>query len=82
LVGSARPIDLILADFRLGAMDGIELVRQVRIINPDIKAILMSGFGDVRNRVGAEDRITVLQKPLRAEELLRQVREALAAEAF
>ena len=76
IIGSARPVDLILADFRLGGMNGIELVRQARIIRPHLKAILISGLGDVKNRVKDQE-VTVLQKPLRAEELLHQVRQAL-----
>jgi len=76
IIGSARPVDLILADYRLGGMNGIELVRQARTIKPHLKAILISGLGDVKNRV-KDDAVTVLQKPLRAEELLQQVRSAL-----
>ena len=76
IIGSARPVDLILADFRLGGMNGVELVRQARLIKPQLKAILISGFGDVKSRV-QEDTVIVLQKPLRAEELLHQVRTAL-----
>jgi len=82
LLGSSRPIDLILADFRLGAMDGVELVRQARAITPGLKAILISGFGDVRNRISPEDRIVVLQKPLRADALLQNVRDALSVDGF
>ncbi|GEM_PF-4246428 len=82
LLGSARPIDLILADFRLGVMDGVELVRQARVINPGLKAILISGFGDVRNKITDEDRIVVLQKPLRADALLQNVRDALSLEGL
>ena len=76
IIGSARPVDLILADFRLGGMNGIELVRQARVLKPHLRAILISGLGDVKNRVKDDD-VTVLQKPLRAEELLQQVRSAL-----
>lgn len=79
ILGSARPVDLILADFRMGGMNGIELVREARLLKPHIKAILISGLGDVKDRV-RQEQITVLQKPLRAEELLQQVRQALLAE--
>ena len=77
LLGSTRPVDLILADYRLGAMDGLELVRQARSSHPHLKAILISGLGDIANKVRAEEHITVLQKPVRAEELLQQVRQVL-----
>jgi signal transduction histidine kinase len=79
IIGSARPVDLILADFRLGGMNGIELVRQARALKPHLRAILISGLGDVKSRV-QDDAIVVLQKPLRAEELLQQVRAALMQE--
>jgi len=75
IIGSARPVDLILADYRLGGMNGIELVREARLLKPHLKAILISGLGDVKTLV--KDDVTVLQKPLRAEELLQQVRSVL-----
>ena len=76
LLGSKRPIQLILADYKLGGMNGIELVRQARMLRPDLKAILISGFGDLKAR-SKEEGIMVLQKPLRAEQLLQHVRDAL-----
>ncbi len=76
VIGSKRSIQLILADYKLGAMNGIELVRQARALRPDLKAILISGFGDLKARAQDEN-IMVLQKPLRAEQLLQHVRDAL-----
>jgi len=37
---------LILSDFRLDVMDGMELLKIVKAINPSVKTILLTGWND------------------------------------
>jgi signal transduction histidine kinase len=76
ILRSSRAVDLLLADVQMNPMSGIELLRQARALRPALKAILISGMGNVKVDP-AIDNVTILQKPLRAEEFLRRVREAL-----
>ncbi|EES74103.1 MULTISPECIES: response regulator [Paenibacillus] len=39
-------IDVIITDIRMPVVDGLELIKQVKDLRPDIRCILMSGFTD------------------------------------
>jgi DNA-binding NtrC family response regulator len=72
-------IDLVLTDRRLPGMDGVELVRRVRVDHPDLAVIVMTAYGTIESaveamRVGAAD---YLVKPLEAAELLIVIRHAI-----
>jgi two-component system response regulator HydG len=71
--------DLVVADVRMEAVSGLDLLRQVKQGGPDTEVILMTGFGTVESAVeamklGAFDFIT---KPFQPEEILLRVRNAL-----
>lgn len=42
----ARKVDLVLADYRMGATDGVQFLRGVRAAHPTVTRLLMSGFLD------------------------------------
>jgi len=52
-VVSGEPVDLVLADIRMPGINGLELVRQVHEINPDLPCIVITGFGSPENSVEA-----------------------------
>jgi CheY-like chemotaxis protein len=76
ILRSSRVVDLLLADVQMTPMNGTELLRQARVLRPALKTILISGMGNVKIDP-AIDNVMILQKPLRAEEFLRRVRDAL-----
>ena len=70
---------VIMTDIRMPGMDGLELFRRVREIDPDIPMILLTGHGDVAMAVqalkdGAYDFIT---KPFVMDNLVQSLRRAL-----
>lgn len=74
-----QQFDIILTDLRLPDFDGIELIDKLKDINPNVPAILMTRYGDIRSAVtaiksGAFDYIT---KPVNPDELLLTVNKAL-----
>jgi DNA-binding NtrC family response regulator len=78
-LAKGRP-DLVLLDQRLGATDGIELVREVHDGDPDLPIIVMTAYGSVDTAVaamkaGARDYI---QKPIDLEQLGLLVERALS----
>ena len=75
----AGDIDVLMTDFRMPEMDGIELMRKAMEIDPELPVILMTGFADVRGaveaiRAGAHD---YLAKPFDHHEIIRVLLRAL-----
>ena len=50
LDSSRNPVDLLVSDFRLPGMTGIELMRKVRKFHPEVKVILITGQTDPKVR--------------------------------
>jgi CheY-like chemotaxis protein len=66
-----RPIDLAVIDLRLPDMDGLEVLRQAKRINPDIIAIIITAHGTVDSAIEAvrEGAFDYLLKPFSMAEL-------------
>ena len=78
LVRAGDP-DVLLTDFRMPEMDGMELMRKARELDPELPVVLITGFAEVRGaveaiRAGAHD---YLAKPFDHHEVLRVVFRAL-----
>mgnify|MGYP001579606124 FL=1 len=72
-------VDLLLADLRMPELDGLQLLRAVKILAPEVEVILLSGQGTIEEAVnamkeGADDFLT---KPFDRPDLLRAVWRAL-----
>jgi DNA-binding NtrC family response regulator len=50
---SDRPVDLVLADIQMPGINGLELVRQIHEINPDLPCLVITGYGTPQNSVEA-----------------------------
>lgn len=73
--------DLIISDFRLPDFNGLDLLKEIKILKPTIPVIVITGYSDIRMAVevikyGAFDYVT---KPLYPTEILATIKEALAA---
>ena len=68
--------DLTLADIVLGIQDGHEIAETLVAIQPDLRVVLMSGYGVPR--YGPDPSDPMLAKPFQAEELVERVERALA----
>ncbi|WP_217591682.1 response regulator [Cohnella sp. GbtcB17] len=72
-------IDLLITDIQMGAMNGIELMHQAKIIKPWVQAIVISAhetfqYAQLAIKLGAKDYII---KPIKSEQFLDSVREVL-----
>ena len=70
---------LIISDYRMPTMDGIELLKKVKAINSSVKTILISAL-DIDDKLFEECKCIdkILQKPITIPELINEVEVLLA----
>ena len=79
---AATPPDLIVTDFKMPGMNGLDMLAHVRLQQPNIPAILITAFPDLDIAVRAINEARVqsfLQKPIEPQQVLRVVGGILAA---
>ncbi len=73
---------VILADFKLPKMSGVDFIRRVKSLKPDVPIIMISGLTHQSEEIEKECKdlgtFTFLHKPLRMEEVLEVVSKAIA----
>ena len=76
-------IDLVVTDAVMPEMGGLDLIRAMRALRPDVKVLLMSGYTDdeMTRRGILTPELAFLAKPFDVDVLLRRVREVLDADA-
>src|SRR5947199_10111276 len=77
---SDRPFDLVLLDLALPDRNGLELLPELRAIDPQISVIMITAYGTVEDAVRAmqSGAANFLQKPWDNEKLLADVRAVIA----
>ena len=78
----ANGYDLVITDLKLPTISGIELLQKIKILSPQTKVIIITGYSDIKTAVeamrhGASDYVS---KPLYPDELLSTIKEALKEE--
>jgi len=71
--------DLLLTDLRMPGIDGIELMRKAREIDPEITSVVMTAHGTIDTAVGAmrQGAADYLTKPINVDELVIVLERAL-----
>jgi response regulator RpfG family c-di-GMP phosphodiesterase len=74
-----EPVDLVISDLMMPEIDGIETIRRLKEKDPDLAAIIMTGYGTVENsvramKIGVSD---FLMKPIDLEVLPHVVEAAM-----
>ena len=87
---SSQAFDIFLTDMKLPGMDGLELFKKARTIDPDISGIIMTAYGSIASAVasikhGASDYLQkpfepdsllmVIEKTVRERQMLREIRD-------
>ncbi len=78
LLASDTRIDVLVTDFILPEMNGIELIQKALVERPGLAVILASGASFRRDEL-PDNRITVLAKPFRPEDFQDAIRKSLGS---
>jgi len=76
-----RPVDVVVSDFLMPGMNGLELLAEVARRNPDIPRLMLTGYADKSNAIKAINEVGLyqyLEKPLENEAFLLALKNALA----
>lgn len=81
---SEAQFNLVICDYRLGDMEGIDVLKALRKENPAIKVLMITGYSDIKTAVevikmGAFDYIA---KPLIPDEVLMVINKAIESPAI
>lgn len=79
---SREPVNVVVSDLRMPGKDGLELLEWLRARQPDIRFIMLTGYGDkhLEGRIREMGAVDYLEKPVAPEVLARAVERALAAD--
>ncbi|HEV2084037.1 MAG TPA: PAS domain S-box protein [Gemmatimonadales bacterium] len=77
--GNPEAIDLVLTDLVMPVMGGHELVQQLRVQNPALPVVFMSGYAEttIANNGAMPAGTGFVEKPFTVDALMRQLREVL-----
>jgi DNA-binding NtrC family response regulator len=72
---SFRKPDIILLDIMMPQMNGLEVLRKIKEIDPSIYIIMITAFGDIDSYLDAMEwgAFEYMNKPFETEELLRMI---------
>lgn len=72
-------VDLVLSDMRMEPMGGMEFIKKVKKIKPEVPVIMMTAYGSIENAVAAmrEGAYHYLIKPVKLDELEMLIHRAL-----
>jgi DNA-binding NtrC family response regulator len=74
-------VDLVLTDLVMPGMEGIETIKQIRLLHPHLKVVAISGTGAYNLYLNAASKLganAVLQKPFLPAQLRQTVARALS----
>lgn len=80
IVQEERP-DLVILDMKIPGMDGLQILRELKKINSEIKVIMMTAYGelDMIKEASSLGALTHFTKPFDIDELLMVVRQQLVS---
>jgi len=69
--------DLVLLDMKIPGMDGIEILKRMKVIDPDIRVIIMTAYGELDMIQEAKDlgALTHFAKPFDIDDIRAAVRK-------
>jgi len=72
--------EAVITDLRMSELDGLEVIHRVKMINPEINVVVVTGHASLDSAIGAirAGASDYLVKPFKVDELLKTVRKTLS----
>jgi DNA-binding NtrC family response regulator len=79
-----EPFHLVITDLKMPGMNGMEVLRAIRVLQPEVPVIFITGYSTVETAVEAmkNGAFDYLAKPFTSEQLLEKVEKAMEQRAF
>ena len=73
------PFDIVITDLKMEGMDGLEILKRARAINPECRVIIITGYASLETAEQAQQYgvFSFLAKPFRLDELKQAIFEAI-----
>ncbi len=74
-----KDIDVVILDLKIGAIDGLQVLKQIKVVKEEIQVIIMTAYGSIESTVEAikMGAINYVSKPLNMDELKAFINKAL-----
>jgi DNA-binding NtrC family response regulator len=74
-----KPFDIVVTDLKMEGIDGIEVLKRVRAMNPETRVIIITGYAspDTAEQADREGVFAFLAKPFRLDELKQVIYRAM-----
>lgn len=75
----AESIDAVITDMRMPGLSGLDVVKKIHALDPDVGVIVLTGHGDMENAIASmrEGAFNYIQKPFQMENLLLSLENAI-----
>jgi PAS domain S-box-containing protein len=82
LLSQGERFDAVVSDYAMPGMNGIDLIHEIRNVQPDLPAVIITGYADLGGGGGTlPDGAAVLYKPFARDRLLHALRGVMARKA-
>lgn len=77
VLGENASVDLVIADFAMPGINGVELARRVAALRPELPLLMLTGYADL-GAIADVPEDAIVQKPVTPDELRRRIARMLA----
>ena len=81
LSSGEQRFDALVSDYAMPGINGVDLIRQARVIQPELPALLITGFAEVGGQEPLPEAMAVLRKPFQRSRLVEAVLHAVGQQA-
>jgi PAS domain S-box-containing protein len=80
LLAQGERFDAVVSDYAMPGMNGIDLIHEIRNLQPNLPAVIITGYADLGSGSTLPDDAAVLYKPFARDRLLHALRGVMARE--